>query len=187
MEEARAVATVTATLAFVSLAACGAGAQGQAMTHEPTPSSVGSKAPGSTSTTISTGLGADPPVSSASPEGPIPPRAITRPDPVPPAPLPSSVDHTCVAPGGSQGLTVRTRPRRDVLFDTEYSDKSSRAVRSSYTEGFGRGTADASGVFRAAWHVPATAPAGRATVHYAHDGGISEVHFSVADAGGVCS
>jgi hypothetical protein len=78
----------------------------------------------------------------------------------------ASVDKACVAPLGLQGITVHTTPSDVVAYSTEYADQSNELSNPTYRTGSGSGTADASGLFRATWRVPPTAPLGPAHLHY---------------------
>jgi len=101
------------------------------------------------------------------PADPPPPKA-----PGPEVPVTGTLDRTCVHQARAsdvQGMTVHMRTNGVVAWDTVYSDNSTELTNKSYTAGYGRGKADDSGVYRATWVVPATAPLGKATVYVLTD------------------
>lgn len=96
-------------------------------------------------------------------------RATAAPNPGESQPRPrttAAIDRACVRRGvDTQGLTVRNaRSGGYVGYSTEYSDHSNEVSNRSYTTGYGYGRTDSSGGYRATWVVPATAPAGIATL-----------------------
>ena len=97
---------------------------------------------------------------------------------------------TCVRPGGSQTITIRTLPYAGVGYDTEYSDYLTGMMEGHYGGNAG-GFTDDDGTWTGTWVVAPNAPAGKTTVKVLgshHEGGIGEAraYFTVADALGKC-
>jgi len=158
--------------------------------------STGATAPAPSAAVTTTSL-TTPPAPAAAARGTAPGIVSSRPGVVPPpppsqnwapatrpppaVPISAEVDSPCVAPGGEQGLTLHTAPNDQVYFSTEYADHTNENIPAKqYQEGYGPGRADASGVFRVTWHVPANAVAGKATIHYIAQSTSSTTTFTVA-------
>jgi hypothetical protein len=74
------------------------------------------------------------------------------------------MDHACVHAGDTQGLTVHGQARRQVIFDTVYSDNSDEMTR-HYGTGYGYGKTDDHGTFHTTWVLAANVPSGPAQVN----------------------
>lgn len=103
----------------------------------------------------------------------------------------AELTETCVRPGGTQTVKVRTLSYAGVAFDTEYSDYLT-GMQPGHYGGNSGGFTDAEGTYSFTWVVAPNAPAGKATVLVlgSHDeGGIGETKafFTVADALGKCA
>lgn len=103
----------------------------------------------------------------------------------------AELTESCVKPGGSQTLTVRTEPDAGVAFDTEYSDYLTGTMPGHYGGNLA-GYADADGTWSSTWVVAPNAPAGKATVlvlgALGKDAlGETKAFFTVADALGKCA
>lgn len=97
---------------------------------------------------------------------------------------------SCVRPGGTQTVTIRTLPYAGVGYDTEYSDYLTGMMEGHYGGNAG-GFTDDDGTYTSTWAITPNAPAGKATVKVLgshHDGGIGEAraYYTVADALGKC-
>jgi hypothetical protein len=84
-----------------------------------------------------------------------------------PAPVDAGLDAECVEPGGSQGITIHTRPRYELIYNTTYADGRSGGEYG----GTGTGQTSASGDHRGTWVVLPNAPIGTARVDIAVAGG----------------
>lgn len=123
-----------------------------------TTSGAGANAAGGTTTTVK------PPVGSLA-------KACVRKDPA----------------GDTQTFTVESIPGDHVSYSTSYSDGSNEYEHKEYTAGWGFAKEDGTGRFVANWTVPAGAPVGKATLHWAAQGKVREsLHFTVVAAGGRC-
>lgn len=103
----------------------------------------------------------------------------------------AELKESCLKPGGSQTLTVRTLPSAGVAFDTEYSDYLT-GMEAGHYGGNSAGYVGEDGTWTSTWVVAPNAPAGKATVlvlaAHSHDGmGETKAVFTVADALGKCS
>lgn len=111
---------------------------------------------------------------------PGPPPSGPPPTTTPGPPVSATLDRQCVAPGGTQTLTIHTAPNDHVYYSTEYADHTNENTPRGYQEGFGPGTADATGVFHATWRVPPNAPIGQAVVHYIAEYQAFTIDFAIA-------
>ena len=98
---------------------------------------------------------------------------------------------SCVRPGGTQTITVRTLPYSGVAFDTEYADYLTGMMPGHYG-GNSAGFVDEDGTWTSTWVIAPNAPAGLTTVLVlgTHEqGGLGETKalFTVADALGKCA
>jgi hypothetical protein len=98
---------------------------------------------------------------------------------------------SCVRPGGSQSITIRTEPYAGVGYDTMYSDYLTGMMEGHYG-GNSAGFTDGDGIYKDTWVITPNAPAGEAIVLVlgSHDeGGMGETKatYKVADALGKCS
>ena len=103
----------------------------------------------------------------------------------------AELQESCVKPGGSQTVNVRTEPEAGVAYDTEYADYSTGSMPGHYG-GNTAGYADGAGTWSSTWVVAPNAPAGKATVLVlvakGTDGlGETKAVFTVADALGKCA
>ncbi|MGH2793765.1 MAG: hypothetical protein ACRDKG_05625, partial [Actinomycetota bacterium] len=98
------------------------------------------------------------------------------------------LDLKCARQGADvQGITFQTQPGGPAGFNTIYSDGSNSVDgKSNYTSGFGGGFADAKGVWRMTWTVPANAPLGVATVRTTSQDGSLDVKYTVVAQTGTC-
>lgn len=101
-----------------------------------------------------------------------------------------SLAGSCVRPGGTQSITITTRPQAGVGFDTVYADGRGGAMEGHHGGNLG-GQTDDKGTWAHTWVVAPTAPAGQARVNVvaAHiDWGTTQksLFFDVAGAGGTC-
>lgn len=91
------------------------------------------------------------------------PLATARPHGTPAAAAPwfsAALGSTCVVPGGTQSLSVQTRPGYTVAYNSRYADGSSGATNG----GYGILASSGGGHAGAQWTVSATAPLGTVTV-----------------------
>ena len=96
-----------------------------------------------------------------------------------------ALDLSCARRGvDTQGITIHTKPGGSAGFNTIYSDGSSN-LDTNYAGGYGGGFADAQGMWRQTWIVPANAPPGLATVRVAVQDGFFDLTYTVAT--GSCS
>jgi hypothetical protein len=107
-------------------------------------------------------------------------------------PLTGTVNPSCVKPGTSATLTVRTLTQSAVAFDTHYSDGRTGGPPpfGSGLGGNASGLTDDNGNYSSSWVVAPNAPAGKAYVDViaGHGDKTKEIHvpFNVSNALGVC-
>jgi hypothetical protein len=107
----------------------------------------------------------------------------------PTIPVTVTVDKACTHPGDTQGITVRTVPKADIIFDAVYDNTTDESIGKLSKGGSGHGTPDANGVFRTTWVLGPKVPAGPAVVKVgASYGSIGKASapFVVKNAGVKC-
>jgi hypothetical protein len=110
--------------------------------------------------------------------------------PKPDLPITLDLADDCVRPGGTQTLTVQSKPEIPVGYGVRYADGKT-AMEPGYHGGVGGGETDPDGRYKATWAVAPTAPAGPATVtvianHPDYNRTRRELTFQVANAAGKC-
>lgn len=121
--------------------------------------------------------------------GPAPPTTVAESE-EPKLPLRARLKESCVRPGGSQSITIRSKPDAAVGYDSVYADGKSGMMEGHYGGNMG-GFTDKEGEWRDTWVVAAHAPSGPVQVNvlggkvgYRH--AEETLHFTVADVTGRC-
>lgn len=191
-------------LLAVATAGCGGQSKAQDGTADEKPeqaASTGAEAQGSTASTVtpkkSSGSsgGATPTTAAATAKsGAAAQKSDSTPTTVDPytrtLKIEAELQESCVRPGGSQTVTVRTLPYAGVAYDTQYSDYLTGMMEGHYG-GNGAGFTDDDGTYTSTWVITPNAPAGNTTVlvlgsHQSGGIGETKVFFNVSDALGKC-
>jgi hypothetical protein len=156
---------------LVLIAGCSGGSHPTALSST-TPVAT-SSTPGVTTSASSTPTAGTRPSSSATaataPPATAPPSAKTSSSGSPHAspseiPLNASLSKSCVVPGSEQTLTIHSRPKMSVIFDTLYPDQKDGQA---YAGIDAHGRTDAAGSYVNTWTVSPAAPTGTAKVNAA--------------------
>lgn len=104
--------------------------------------------------------------------------------------LAAELAESCVRPGGSQAITIRTEPDSGVGYDAVYADGKSGLTEGHYG-GNKAGQVDDEGTWSDTWVVAPNAPAGRVEVRVlgaklGYNAGQTTVYFTVSDVTGKC-
>jgi hypothetical protein len=166
--------------ALALLASCGG--SGKVTARPPIPS-IGQSTPGTATTTASRPGNTSPRATATKKSGTTQasPKATSS------GAVVARLDRACGRRGvDTQGLTVKTRPKGPVGFNTQYSDGSSLDSTHNYSGGYGGGFADDAGNYRNTWVIDATAPLGMATIRVATAEGTVDLTYLVVATNGSC-
>lgn len=150
----------------------------------------GKKASGGGATPTTTAGATPTTAGSTSPTSAPQAEPLTKPGPEGQLELEATLAKTCVKPGGSQSITIKTRPGSAVGYDAVYSDGSA-GMNPPHHGGNSGGEVDEQGTWQDTWVVAPTAPAGKVHVNVlgSHvDYGFVQktLVFTVAGATGSC-
>jgi|SRR5688572_663449 len=134
-----------------------------------------------TTTTTATGTAATP----------EPKAALTEPGPKGQLEVKASLAESCVKPGGTQSITILTKPKSGTGYDTVYSDGKSGLMEGHYGGNNG-GQVGEDGKWSDTWVVAPHAPAGKVQVnvlanHVDYGAAQATLFFTVADVTGKCN